>query len=363
MSGVLILAGGTGGHVYPALAVAEILRGQGVPVVWLGTRRGIEARVVPAAGFPIEWVTIRGLRRAGWLGWLLLPPRLVLALVQSARILRRRRPQAVLAMGGFVAGPAGVVARLTRTPLLIHEQNAVAGLTNRWLALIADVVMCGFPGSFGALPGARHVGNPVRDAILKLPPPEERLAARTGRLRLLVIGGSQGAGVFNEIVPRALGRLPAGARPEVWHQSGAAGAEATGQAYRAAGIAARVSAYIDDMAAAYDWADVVLCRAGAMTVAELAAAGCAAILVPYPHAADDHQSRNARYLAERAAAVWVAQAEFSAERLSELLAGFGGNRAVLTRMAVNARACAVPDAAATVAGLCLEAVQREVAHA
>ncbi len=358
---VLIAAGGTGGHVYPALAVAEALRARGIRVTWLGTRRGIEARVVPAAGIPIDWVTIRGLRGSGALGWLLLPWRVPVAMFQSWRVLRRRRPVSVLAMGGFVAGPAGVVARLMRRRLVVHEQNAVAGLTNRWLALVADTVLCGLPGAFGALPGARHVGNPVRTAILNLPAPSARLAGRGGRLRLLVIGGSQGARVFNEVVPQALARLPAGSRPEVRHQCGAGAGAATGDAYRHAAVEAQVGEFIEDMAAAYAWSDLVLCRAGAMTVAELAAAGAASILVPFPYAADDHQSANARYLAERDAAVLVPQTGFDPAHLAELLAGFAANRELLVRMAENARACAMPDAAETVATLCVEG--RDASHA
>ncbi|MHB8454168.1 MAG: undecaprenyldiphospho-muramoylpentapeptide beta-N-acetylglucosaminyltransferase [Acidiferrobacterales bacterium] len=355
MTTVLIIAGGTGGHVYPALAVAQELRTQGVSVVWAGTRKGLEARVVPAAGFEIEWITIRGLRRTGWLSWLLMPLRLVVAMFQSWRILRRRRPDAVLAMGGFVAAPGGLTARMLRRPLLIHEQNAVAGLTNRWLAYIADTVMCGFPEAFGTLPGARHVGNPVRSEILALPLPAERLSDRTGPLRVLVIGGSQGAIVFNRIMPQAVAKLSHQYVLEIWHQTGKTERERTEHAYRRTEAKAKVTAFIDDMAQAYAWADVLVCRAGAMTIAELAAAGVAAILVPYPHAVDDHQTANARFLSDRDAAVLVTQGEFSAQRIEELLAGFAANRELLLRLASNARACAVPDATEAVARLCLEA--------
>ncbi len=355
MSTVMIIAGGTGGHVYPALAVARELRDQGVVVVWVGTRRGLESRVVPAAGFEMEWVTIRGLRRKGWLSWVLLPLRMGVAMFQSWRIMRRRRPDAVLAMGGFVAAPSAVMARVLRRPLLIHEQNAVAGLTNRWLAYIADTVMCGFPEAFGMLPGARHVGNPVRAEILALPAPTERLNARQGPLRILVVGGSQGAHVFNKVMPEAIARLVRQISPQVWHQSGRSDRESTERAYRASMAEARVTAFIDDMAQAYAWADVLICRAGAMTIAELAAAGVAAILVPYPYAVDDHQTANAKFLSDRDAAVLVPQAEFDAVRVAELLAGFAANRELLLKMAINARACAVSDATETVARLCLEA--------
>jgi UDP-N-acetylglucosamine--N-acetylmuramyl-(pentapeptide) pyrophosphoryl-undecaprenol N-acetylglucosamine transferase len=355
---ILIMAGGTGGHVFPALAVAGNLRDHGVDVIWLGTQRGLESRVVPAAGYPVEWVSIRGVRRSGALGWLLLPFRLLLAMFQAWRILRRTKPDAVLAMGGFVSGPGGLVAWMTRRPLLIHEQNAIAGLTNRWLAVIADVVMCGFPGAFGALPGARHVGNPVRPEILALALPGERMTKRSGRLRVLVVGGSLGAAIFNKTVPQALRALPADQRPEIWHQTGRGQRDATERSYEKSAVTTIVTEFIDDMAAAYGWADVVICRAGAMTIAELCAAGVAAILVPYPSAVDDHQTANARFPAERDAAILVPQPDFSVAYLAETLQRLANNRELLLKMANNARACAVPDATETVARLCME-----VAHA
>jgi UDP-N-acetylglucosamine--N-acetylmuramyl-(pentapeptide) pyrophosphoryl-undecaprenol N-acetylglucosamine transferase len=354
MTMVLITAGGTGGHVFPALAVARALRDRGVRVVWLGTREGIEARVVPAAGFALETITIHSVRGGGWLRWLLLPMRLNLAMFQALRILRRCRPDAVLAMGGFAAGPGGLMASLLQIPLLVHEQNAVAGFTNRWLAHVADVILAGFPGAFGERHSVQVVGNPVRPEILALPAPEQRYRERQGRLRLLVVGGSQGAVVFNETVPEAIRQLPETQRPEVWHQAGRRDEAAVRQRYQAILPDARVMAFIEDMAAAYAWADLVICRAGAMTVAELAAAGVGAILVPYPHAADDHQTANAQFLASRDAAVLLPQAECSATRLAELLADVAGNRETLAHMAVNARGCAVPDATEAVVQQCLE---------
>lgn len=357
MSGVLIMAGGTGGHIFPGLAVARRLRAAQVPVVWLGTRAGLEARLVPAAqaGIEMEWITIGGVRGKGWLGWLLLPWRLGVAMVQAFRVMRRRRPRAVLSLGGFVAGPGGLVAWLTRTPLLIHEQNAIPGLTNRWLALLADRVLCGFPAAFGEAARVQHVGNPVRAEIVRLPPPAERLAGRAGPLRLLIVGGSQGARVFNEIVPQAVRALAPGERPEVWHQCGRDAQARVRAAYGE--VPARVAEFIEDMAAAYAWADLVLCRAGAMTIAELAAAGVASVLVPFPFAVDDHQTANARFLEERGAAVRVPQSELTPARLGALLAQFAGNREVLLRMAEAARAASVPDADETVARLCLEAMR------
>ena len=355
MSRVLIMAGGTGGHVFPGLAVARRLLEKRVQVVWLGTRRGLEAHAVPASGLAIEmeWLNIQGVRRKGWYSWLKFPFTLVYAMAQAFRVLRRRKPDAVLSLGGFVAGPGGLVAWLTRTPLLIHEQNAIPGMTNRWLAPLADQVLTGFPNAFGRHVVARPVGNPVRDEIAALPAPEERLTARRGRLRLLIIGGSLGAKIFNDVVPEAVRELPAAVRPEVWHQCGRGNAEIVQRAYGE--VPARVAEFIDDMAQAYAWADLVLCRAGAMTVAEIAASGSAAILVPYLYAVDDHQTANARFLSEREAAVLVPTVEFNPARLRELLTGFADNRELLLKMAQTARSLAVTDAAETVATLCQEA--------
>ena len=354
MSCVLIMAGGTGGHVFPGLAVARRLLEKRVHVVWLGTRRGFEAHAVPSSGLAIdmEWLTIQGVRRKGLIRWLLFPFTLIYAMAQAFRVLRRRKPDAVLSMGGFVAGPGGLMARLTRTPLLIHEQNAIPGMTSKWLALIADQVLSGFPEAFGRHVAARPVGNPVRDEIAALPPPEEKMAHRKGRLRLLVVGGSQGARIFNEVVPEAVKALPDDVRPEVWHQCGR---DAAGTVTRAYGdVSAKVTEFIEDMAQAYAWADVVLCRAGAMTIAELAASGSAAILVPYFYAVDDHQTANARFLSEREAAVLVPSQEFTPARVCELLTGFAANRDLLLKMACAARHLAVTDAADVVANLCLE---------
>jgi UDP-N-acetylglucosamine--N-acetylmuramyl-(pentapeptide) pyrophosphoryl-undecaprenol N-acetylglucosamine transferase len=356
MNHILIMAGGTGGHVFPGLAVARVLRAQGSTVSWLGTAAGLETRVVPAANLDIrlETIEIRGLRRSGLANWLLLPPRLLRALWQAFGVLRRLRPDAVLSMGGYVAGPGGVMAWLLRTPLVLHEQNAIPGLTNRWLALLARRVLTGFPGVFSNIARARHVGNPVREDIRRVAAPETRLAGRSGRLRLLVVGGSQGARVFNEIVPQALRQLPAGQRPEVWHQCGRQQQVATERDY--AGVnGMRVTEFIDDMAQAYDWADLVLARAGAMTLAELAAAGVAAILVPYPYAVDDHQTANARFLETHDAAMLLPQAEFTPARLAEILDELSGNRAALLDMARAARACDMSEAAETVAQECIEA--------
>lgn len=356
MNGVLIMAGGTGGHVFPGLAVARCLLAAQIPVAWLGTRHGLEAQLVPRAEptITMEWIKIRGVRGTRLLNWLRLPWTLGMAMVQAFRVMRRVRPAVVLSMGGFVAGPGGLVAWLTRTPLLIHEQNAIPGMTNKWLALMADCVLTGFPAAF-ATTKMRQVGNPVRAEIARLPAPETRLRDRAGPLRLLVVGGSRGAAIFNESLPSALGGLDA-PRAEVWHQCGRDGAAAVEAAYRAADVSARVAPFIDDMAAAYAWADVVICRAGAMTIAELAAAGLASILVPYPHAVDDHQTANAKFLVERGAAVLLPQRELTAARVQELLRQLSARRDMLLTMANAARACAVLDADTAVAQACREAM-------
>ena len=352
----MIMAGGTGGHVFPALATARVLERRGYDVVWLGTRRGIEARLVPAAGIPVEWLSVSGLRGKGVVTLLAAPFRLAVALVQALGAVRRHRPRVVLGAGGFVSGPGGVAAWLTRTPLVVHEQNAVAGLTNRLLARLADRVLEGFPGSFGAGVNAERVGNPVRREIAEVPPPERRYAGREGPVRLLVFGGSQGAARLNTVVPAAISELPEWLRPEVLHQAGAQGAADTAAAYRARGIVADVRAFIDDMAGAYGWADLAVCRAGAITIAELSAAGVPAVLVPFPAAVDDHQTKNAQYLVRAGAAVLQAESGLTpvslAAKLRELLEA---GRPRLERMAQAARATAITDADERLADACVAA--------
>ncbi len=359
---ILIMAGGTGGHVFPALAVAGELEARGAEVSWLGTRHGLEAEVVPAAGLPIDYISISGLRGKGLAGWLLAPWRLTLALVQALRIVARRRPTAVLGMGGFVTGPGGVAAKLSGIPLIIHEQNAVAGLTNRLLSRIADQVLEAFPGVF---PGenVQHTGNPVRGDIMQLDEPVDRYAQRQGRIRLFVLGGSLGAMVFNETLPKALAMMPETIRPEVRHQTGKRNFELTVQRYAEAGVEAELMPFIDDMATEYARADLVLCRAGALTVSELAAAGVPALLVPYPHAVDDHQSANGRYLAEAGAAELLPQSTLSAESLAAVLSTYcefpERGRERLLDMAQRAKVLAKPEATRCVAEICLVAGHEE----
>ena len=345
---VTILAGGTGGHIFPGLAVAQMLQEAGARVSWLGTPHGLENRLVPAAGFDLKRVGIQGLRGRGLAGWLAAPVRILRAMLQARRILKADRPGCVLSMGGYAAGPAGIAARLMGIALVIHEQNAVAGWTNRLLRPWAKAVCTGFPNVFDR---ALVTGNPVRSDISDLPPPAERYKQRSGPLRLLVIGGSQGASVFNQVVPEALARLSAEDRPEVRHQAGRQ-LQPAQHNYKNAGVEARVAEFVDDMAEAWAWADFAICRAGALTVAELAAAGVPAILVPFPAAVDDHQTANARFLVDAGAGWLVPQAEFTPGQLAGLIGGL--DRPELARMATIARGRAQPESAMQVARVCAE---------
>jgi UDP-N-acetylglucosamine--N-acetylmuramyl-(pentapeptide) pyrophosphoryl-undecaprenol N-acetylglucosamine transferase len=346
----MILAGGTGGHIFPGIAVAYALRERQVPVVWLGSAGGMETRLVPSHGIVIETLRIGGLRGKGALALLAAPFRLIRALFDALTILRRQRPRSVLSMGGFAAGPGGIAAWLLRQPLIVHEANRAPGFTNRVLAKLARRVLCGFPDSFTR--GGETVGNPVRVEVAALPPPAQRFANRDGALRLLVLGGSQGARALNNAVPQALAAL-SGIHVEVRHQSGEYLRAEAESAYATAGVAASIEPFIHDMAAAYGWADLVICRAGAMTLAELCAAGVGALLVPFPLAVDDHQTRNAAYLVERGAARLLPQSDDLAVRLRDALDELFANRAALLTMAVASRALALPDAAAQVAAICI----------
>jgi UDP-N-acetylglucosamine--N-acetylmuramyl-(pentapeptide) pyrophosphoryl-undecaprenol N-acetylglucosamine transferase len=349
------MAGGTGGHVYPALAVAEALQQASQKVVWLGTRRGIEARIVPAAGIDIEWINIRGLRGKGFVAMLLAPLRMLWALLQSLRVMWRIRPAAVLGMGGFVSGPGGLAAWLSFRPLLIHEQNAVAGMTNRVLARFAKVVLQAFPSSFPEHVDARTVGNPVRETIAALGSPRERYRTRQGRLRVLVLGGSQGALILNRTVPAAIARLPKGKRPLIRHQAGPATLETARRNYELHDIDVELLAYIEDMAEAYAWADLVVCRAGALTVAELSAAGVPAIFVPFALAVDDHQTANARALERAGAAMIIAERVFNAATLADALKLWLSSRAELAEKAELAYEQAQPMALQRITKICLQA--------
>ena len=347
MRTLLIMAGGTGGHIFPGLAVAQEARAQGWQVVWMGARGGMEERLVPRQGYAAAWIRARAARGKGLVEKLLLPANLLYSFWESARHIRRIRPDVVLGLGGYVAFPGGMMASLLGRPLALHEQNAIAGLANRVLAGVSDKVMVGFPK---ALSGAEWTGNPVRSEIAGIAPPDERFRQREGRLRLLIVGGSLGAKALNEAVPRALALLAE--RPWVVHQSGEKQLEALRAAYAAAGVQGELVAFIDDMARRYAEADLVICRAGALTIAELSAGGMASILVPFPHAVDDHQTANARFLAERGAAILLPQPELSAGRLATLIGAL--DRPALLKMAQNARALGKPDAARVVAQRCME---------
>jgi UDP-N-acetylglucosamine--N-acetylmuramyl-(pentapeptide) pyrophosphoryl-undecaprenol N-acetylglucosamine transferase len=358
---VLIMAGGTGGHVFPALALARLLRAASREVIWLGTRRGLEARVVPAENIPVEWLSVGGLRGKGMVPLLVAPWQLLRALWQAISVMRRHRPAVVVGMGGFVTGPGGLAAWMCRRPLLIHEQNAIAGYSNRCLAPLAREVLTAFPSAFPHLRKARLIGNPVRRDIAALAPPAQRFAGRDGAIRLLVVGGSLGAMRLNNTVPRALALLAgeaAAPRFEVRHQTGEKHLDATRAAYAEAAITADVSAFITDMAEALAWADLVICRAGALTIAELAAAGVAAVLVPYPHAVDDHQTFNARFLVDAGAAHLLPDATLTPERLVEELRALCADRTMLLAMAEAARRVARPTAAEQMLDACLKAERR-----
>jgi len=350
---VVVMAGGTGGHVFPALAVAQYLQAQGVQIHWLGTKNGIEADIVPQNGFAISYLEVQGVRGQGLARLLLAPFKIILAILAAMRVLRAVKADCVIGLGGYVTGPGGVAARLLGKPLIIHEQNAVAGFTNKQLANIATQVLQAFPAAFAASPKVTTTGNPVRPVIANLPPPEQRYQARQEEaLQVLILGGSQGAVALNERVPEALALVAQQQPLVIRHQTGKKQVELTAQRYQQLGLNAEVQPFISDMAEAYGWADVVICRSGALTVSELAAAGVASVLIPYPHAVDDHQTANGRYLSDAGAAILCPQAQMSAETLAETLKPLL-SRPKLLQMATIARKLAQPQATATVAQFCL----------
>lgn len=345
---LLVMAGGTGGHVFPGLAVADYLKDRGWNVVWMGNPDGMEAKLVPSRGYEMAGVRFTGLRGKGLLRKLMLPVTLLSGFLQARREIRRIKPDVVLGMGGYISFPGGMMAVLAGCPLVVHEQNSIPGLANRVLAKVAKRVVCGFPN---ALPRSLWAGNPVRPEIAQLGGPEERFASRQPPLRLLVLGGSLGAAAINEIVPKGIALLPEAERPLIVHQAGAKHLQTLNDNYAVAGVKATCVPFIDDMAGAYEWADLVICRSGALTVAELAAAGVASILVPFPHAVDDHQTTNARFLTSAGGAILLAQDEMTPESIS-LIRNY--TRGQLLQMAERARALAKPDATAEVARVCEE---------
>ncbi|AWI76961.1 undecaprenyldiphospho-muramoylpentapeptide beta-N-acetylglucosaminyltransferase [Parazoarcus communis] len=349
MKTLLMMAGGTGGHIFPGVAVAEALKAKGWHIVWMGNPDGMEARIVPTYGYDTAWVRFGALRGKGLMRKLMLPLNLLSGFWQALRELRRVRPDVVIGMGGYITFPGGMMAVLLGRPLVLHEQNSVAGLANRVLAMVADKVLSGFPH---ALRKAGWVGNPVRTEISAVAPPAERFAGREGPLRLLVVGGSLGAAVLNETLPQALARIPAAVRPTVVHQAGEKQIEALRAAYAGAGVEGDLRPFIQDMAGEYAAADLVISRSGALTVAELAAVGAASLLVPFPHAVDDHQTGNAGFLAENGAAYLLPQTELNAERLAGILVSLDRTR--LLQMAEHARALAKPRATEAVIRICEE---------
>ena len=347
MKTILIMAGGTGGHIFPGLAVAEEMRAAGWDVAWMGAKGGMEERLVPPRGHRTAWIRARAARGKGLVQKLLLPANLLFSFWESARHIRRIRPDVVLGLGGYVAFPGGMMASLLGKPLALHEQNAIAGLTNKVLSKVSDKVMVAFPD---ALPGAEWLGNPVRPEISAMAPPAQRFAGRSGPLKLLVVGGSLGAQALNEAMPKAIALMAQ--RPMVVHQSGEKHLEALKSHYRNAGVDGELVAFIDDMARRYAEADLVICRAGAVTVAELAAGGVASVLVPFPHAVDDHQTANGRFLADRGAALLLQQRDLTAEKLAQMITSL--DRPKLLQMAARARDMGKPDAAKQVAQRCME---------
>ena len=352
--GVLIMAGGTGGHIFPGLAVAEVLRQKNIPVRWLGAKGGMEARTVPAAGIELDLVAISGLRGKGLKRWIRMPFMLLRAVWQARRLLAANPPACAVSFGGYVAAPGGIAAWTRGIPVLVHEQNRIPGMTNRLLSRFSRKILQGFPGTFPEYLSAIDSGNPVRREVAALPGPQLRLAGRTGPVRVLITGGSQGAQVLNLVVPAALKLLPASIAIEVRHQAGAKRVDEALDAYTEAGVDAEVQPFINDMAEAYAWADLVICRSGALTVAELAAAGVASVLVPYAYAVDDHQTRNAEYLSFATAAIILSQSSFEPRVLATALEPLLADRAVLLSMAIAARQLALPDAAEKVVEACRE---------
>lgn len=345
----LVMAGGTGGHIFPGLAVAQALREQGWKVHWLGAPGSMEERLVPPQGFPLETIDFSGVRGKGLLTLALLPLRLLKAFAQAWAVVRRVRPDVVIGLGGYISFPGGMMATLAGKPLILHEQNSVAGMANKVLANVASRVFCAFPN---ALPGAQWVGNPLRQAFLQQPPPAERFAGRSGPLRILVVGGSLGAKALNDTVPQALALIPPEHRPQVRHQSGAKQMQALQASYAAAGVQAELTPFIDDTASAYAQADLVICRAGASTVTELAAVGAAAIYVPFPHAVDDHQTTNARFVVDAGGGWVVQQTALSPEKLAHMIQNM--QRSTLLETAQKAKMMQKTEATAAVVAACQE---------
>jgi len=352
---IMIMAGGTGGHVFPALAVAHELQHRGWDVFWLGTRNSFESRVIPEQDISIEWVDIKGVRGKKLLQKLVVPFALLHAMFQAAKVIYRRKPDVVLGMGGFVSGPGGLVSRLMNKPLVIHEQNTIPGMTNRWLAKIAQQVFEAFPESFPKNVNAKVSGNPVRKEIFELE--DKEIDSSEKQINLLILGGSLGAQALNELLPQAIALLPDDVIPNIRHQAGKGKNQMTEEAYVSSKVTAEITDFIGNMSEAYDWADLVICRSGALTVSELTAVGVASVLVPFPFAVDDHQTRNGQFLVDSGAAILIQQKELTASSLSEILKDLLTNRERLTAMAKAAKKHAMPNATKTIADACEDLVK------
>jgi UDP-N-acetylglucosamine--N-acetylmuramyl-(pentapeptide) pyrophosphoryl-undecaprenol N-acetylglucosamine transferase len=353
---MMIMAGGTGGHVYPAIAVADVLKSNNFNVVWLGNDNSFESRVVPNAGYKIEYITISGLRGKSFSKLIFMPFKIVSSILQTIKIFKKYKPAFVLGMGGYVSGPGAIASWILKIPLIIHEQNSIPGFTNRIVSHFATAVLVAFPNAFNKKLKTIYTGNPVRESISKLPEPDIRFSEHTGNLKLLVLGGSLGAKFLNDNLPNSISLLPEGQKFDIWHQTGKGRRDETLKAYREKNIEVKVEEFIVDMEQAYCWADIVICRAGAMTISELSNAGVASILVPYPYAVDDHQTLNAEFLVNAQAAIMAQQSELSISFLSTLLSDIlVKGRSYLLTMANNAYSLAKPDATNQVATICMEA--------
>lgn len=353
---IIIMAGGTGGHVYPAIAVADVLKLNGFNIVWVGNKNSFEAEVVPNAGYEIEYITISGIRGTKFSKLISIPFKITSSVLQAIKIFRKYKPVSVLGMGGYVSGPGAIACKILHIPLIIHEQNSIPGFTNRILSRFATLVLVAFPEAFSGNIKAIYTGNPIRESISRLPEPNIRYAEHADNIKLLVLGGSLGAKYLNENIPASLSFLSEGQKIDIWHQAGKGKHIETKNAYKQKNIKAKVDEFIIDMDLAYLWADIVICRAGAMTVSELSNAGLASILVPYPHAVDDHQTHNAEFLVNANAAIMAQQSELFVNFLTNLLSDIiVKGRAYLLTMANNAYALAKPDATSRVAQICMEA--------
>lgn len=359
---ILLMAGGTGGHIFPALAVGKYLEDKGWNLHWLGSEGKMETKIVPQYGIELSLLPVKGLRGKGLVSLLKAPFSIVSNILAAKKIIKKVKPDVVLGMGGFASGPGGMAAKLCGVPLVIHEQNAVAGMTNKLLHKVSKVTLQAYPNAFEQAKKVTTTGNPIRTDFLDIAKASERVAKEDGKIKVLVVGGSLGAQVFNEKIPATLNIVNDGLDIHVKHQSGRGNSEQVKKSYKAGTnerITFDVSEFIDDMAAAYSWADIVICRAGALTVAEVAMAGCCAIFVPFPYAVDDHQTHNARYLSDQGGALIIQQHDLSEKRLAEQITSLANNKEHLIEIAEKARELAMPKATETVAQFCIDAANNK----